>query len=130
MPGNMGVGSRSNLDSRRPSSANCFALEELLEQTREQRSMQRFSLHLPVSVGGQRITAETRDVSSRGICFYSEAHLQPGSDVEFTLTLPSEITMTEEISVHCSGKVVRVDEGPDGKMAIAAQIEHYQFAAD
>lgn len=91
--------------------------------------MQRFSLHLPVTVGEQS-AAETRDVSSRGICFYSESPIQPGSQIEFTLTLPSEITMTDDIAVQCRGKVVRLDEGPDGKIAVAAQIEHYQFVGD
>jgi hypothetical protein len=92
--------------------------------------MQRFSLHLPVAVGDPAVNAQTRDVSSRGVCFYSDAPLQPGAQIEFTLTLPSEITMTADIQVRCRGKVVRLDEGPNGKMTVAAQIEHYQFAAD
>ena len=96
----------------------------------EKRSMQRFTLQLPVAVGGEGAVAETRDVSSRGICFVSDRRLQPGAEVEFTLTLPPDITMTEKIEVHCRGRVVRVDETKDGKLAIAAKIEQYRFAGE
>ncbi len=94
----------------------------------DKRTTRRFNLHLPVSVQGPaQLDAQTRDVSSRGICFYTEKHMEPGSPVEFTLTLPPEITMTEAIQVHCKGRVVRVEEATDGRLAIAAQISQYQF---
>lgn len=94
----------------------------------EKRGTRRFALKLPVTVRGpQPHVAQTRDVSSRGICFYTDKRIEPGSDLEFTLTLPPEITMTEAIEVQCSGKVVRVEETPGGKLAIAAQIDQYQF---
>jgi hypothetical protein len=42
--------------------------------------------------------------------------------------LPPEITLTESIHVRCQGKIVRVDEpGEDGKVAVAAVIEEYEF---
>jgi hypothetical protein len=49
--------------------------------------------------------------------------------IEFTLTLPPEITLTESIRVRCKGKVVRVDDG-DGKVAVAAVIDEYEFLAE
>ncbi len=96
------------------------------------RASRRFAMRLPVelqSAGGVAITEKThtRDISSRGICFYTDARIEPGSEVEFTLTLPPEITMTEAIQVHCKGKVLRVEEIPGGRLAIAAQINQYQF---
>ncbi len=95
----------------------------------EKRTARRFNLQLPVSIRDKDnlMTANTRDISSRGICFYTEARMEAGSEVEFTLTLPPEITMTEAIQVHCKGKVVRVEEIAGGRMAIAAQINQYQF---
>ena len=95
----------------------------------EKRTARRFNLQLPVSVRDKNIhsQANTRDISSRGICFYTDSRMEAGSDVEFTLTLPPEITMTEAIQVHCKGKVVRVEEVEGGKVAIAAQINQYQF---
>ena len=99
----------------------------------EKRSTRRFALRLPVAVtyaqdGGTEKAAETRDVSARGICFYLDTAIANGSPIEFTLTLPPEITLTESIRVRCKGKVVRVNEaGADGKVAVAAIIEEYEF---
>jgi predicted lipoprotein len=51
-----------------------------------------------------------------------------GTGIEFTLTLPPEITLTESICVRCKGKVVRVeDTARDGKVAVAAVIDEYEF---
>ena len=99
----------------------------------EKRSTRRFALRLPVSVnydqdGTQERPAQTRDVSARGICFYLDSPIQAGAPIEFTLTLPPEITLTESIHVRCKGKVVRVDEAStDGKVAVAGVIEEYEF---
>ena len=74
------------------------------------------------------LTAQTRDVSARGICFYMDSPLTTGADIEFTLTLPPEITLTESIRVQCKGRVVRVEDSSDaGKVTVAAVIEEYEF---
>src|SRR5213594_3236406 len=105
-------------------------------QTAEKRATRRFALRLPVSVNysgntGAALSAQTRDVSARGICFYMDSPLTSGSDIEFTLTLPPEITLTESIRVRCRGKVVRVDEGTaNGKVAVAAVIDEYKFLSE
>ena len=99
----------------------------------ERRATRRFGLRLPVSVNYNQSTTQdaaaiSRDVSARGICFYVDSAVEAGAPIEFTLTLPPEITLTESIHVRCKGKVVRVDEpGPDGKVAVAAVIEEYEF---
>ena len=105
----------------------------MAEAEHEKRATRRFALRLPVSVtysedGATEKTAQTRDVSARGICFYVDSAIAAGSVIEFTLTLPPEITLTESIRVRCKGKVVRVDDGgPEGKVAVAAVIEEYEF---
>ena len=101
----------------------------------EQRSTRRFSLRLPVSVkfseSGPEKTAQTRDVSARGICFYLDTPISEGSEIEFTLTLPPEITLTDSIRVHCKGKIVRVDPNQaNGRVGVAAIIERYEFLAE
>lgn len=102
----------------------------------EQRVTRRFSLRLPLAVKYsdglvQERVAQTRDVSARGVCFYMDTSISEGSDIEFTLTLPPEITLTESIRVHCKGRVVRVDPaGPGGKIGIAAIIDRYEFLAE
>ena len=102
----------------------------------EKRATRRFALRLPVSVNysnhsSQERDAQTRDVSARGICFYLDESIAAGSGIEFTLTLPPEITLTEAIRVRCKGKVVRVDPIPsNGKMAVAAIIDEYEFLSE
>lgn len=98
----------------------------------DQRAMQRFPLQLPVTIKYPQAMGEansqTRDVSARGICFYMDSRLDPGAAIEFTLTLPAEVTLTEAAKVRCKGKVVRVESpAASGKMAIAAKIEQYEF---
>jgi hypothetical protein len=57
--------------------------------------------------------------------------MQAGSALDFTLTLPPEITLTESIRVRCKGRVMRVESGgPNSKMAVAAVIDEYEFLAD
>lgn len=102
----------------------------------EKRAIRRFTLQLPVTVtakSGERLetTAESRDVSSHGICFYCDTALEAESAIEFMLTLPTEVTMTEPLQVRCTGKVVRVENGRgEGKFAVAAVISNYEFVAD
>jgi len=108
----------------------------MAETQQEKRTTRRFALRLPVTVtytenGSQEKNAQTRDVSARGICFYLDSTIQAGAAIEFTLTLPPEVTLTESIRVHCKGKVVRVDQGtPDGKVAVAAVIDEYEFLSE
>jgi PilZ domain len=105
-------------------------------QQAEKRATRRFALRLPVSVdysgeGVPPLIAQTRDVSARGICFYLDAPMSTGSAIEFTLTLPPEITLTESIRVRCKGKVVRVDDGlVDAKIPVAAVIDEYEFLSE
>ena len=99
----------------------------------ERRGEQRFPLRLPVVVksiddGIQEEASVTRDVSARGAFFYLEGHLAEGTPIELVLTLPAEITLTENIRVRCRGKVVRVVGGTNGgKTGVAAMIEQYDF---
>ena len=109
----------------------------MAETTQEnKRATRRFALRLPVSVtysqdGEQERAAQTRDVSARGICFYLDSAIATGSAIEFTLTLPPEITLTESIRVRCKGKVVRVVGTINGgKTGIAAVIDQYDFATE
>jgi PilZ domain len=104
----------------------------MAEPQQEKRGARRFALRVPVTVNhGENPNneiAQIRDVSARGICFYLESAVTQGSPIGFTLTLPPEITLTESIRVQCKGHVVRVDDArPDGKLAVAAVIEEYEF---
>jgi hypothetical protein len=107
----------------------------MADAQQEKRATRRFALRLPVSVsysedGTQEKSAQTRDVSARGICFYVDSAIAAGAPIEFTLTLPPEITLTESIRVKCKGKVVRIDDGAEGKVAVAAVIDEYEFLSE
>ena len=99
----------------------------------EKRAARRFALHIPVTVAPdekrpQNAVGQIRDVSARGICFYLEFAVAQGAPIAFTLTLPPEITLTDSIRVHCKGRVVRVEDfGENGRVAVAAVIEEYEF---
>ena len=104
-----------------------------MSEAQEKRAARRFALRIPVSVArGENIksseSAQLRDVSARGVCFYLDSPIEQGSPIGFTLTLPPEITLTESIRVQCKGRVVRI-ESPEvtGKLAVAAVIEEYEF---
>ncbi len=105
------------------------------DSANDKRATRRFALRLPVTVrygeNEPEHVAQTRDVSARGICFYVDSAIQAGSAIDFTLTLPPEITLTESIRVRCKGRVVRVEGGnPATKLAVAAVIDEYEFLAD
>ncbi len=107
----------------------------MAEAQSEQRATRRFALRLPVTIkftdGGVAETqAQTRDVSARGVFFYMDSKIAEGSVIEFTLTLPPEITLTESIRVRCRGRVVRVDQSATQKVGIGAVIEQYDFVSE
>ena len=105
----------------------------MAEAQEEKRAARRFALRIPVSIarGEEKNygeSAEIRDVSARGISLYLDSPIEQGSPIGFTLTLPPEITLTESIRVQCKGRVVRIeDNSVEGKMAVAAVIEEYEF---
>jgi PilZ domain len=110
-------------------------VEAQQDQDNDKRSTRRFALRLPVTVrygeNDEEHAAQTRDVSARAICFFVDSAIQAGSAIDFTLTLPPEITLTESIRVRCKGRVVRVEGGtPANKMAVAAIIDEYEFLPD
>lgn len=108
----------------------------MAEAQQEKRAARRFALRIPVTVSrgensGLSEPAQIRDVSARGISLYLDSPIEQGSPLGFTLTLPPEITLTESIRVQCKGHVVRVENNlSDGKLAVAAVIEEYEFVPE
>ncbi len=96
----------------------------------ERRGAQRFELHLPLAVhfDGRTVPGFTQDLSGRGIFFYAETALLQGAVVELTFTMPSEITLAENIPVRCSGRVLRASASQAGQRSgIAVQLDSYQY---
>jgi hypothetical protein len=77
------------------------------------------------SKGGEK-KAETRDVSFRGLYFMTDNGVEVGSQIDFILTLPKQITLATDVHIRCTGLVLRV-EPHEGATGVAAQIERYEF---
>jgi PilZ domain len=97
----------------------------------EKRATRRFSLDLPISVkfvdsAKQELTGHTRDVSSRGVYMFLETEITVGAPLEFIMTLPREVTLSDPIRVRCTGKVLRVDK-LDEDQGVAVAIHKYEF---
>ena len=102
----------------------------------ERRMARRYDLSLPVNIR-MPITREpkphsgqTRDISTRGVYFMVKKDLAPGTEVDFTLTLPAEITRGTEVFVRAHGRVIRVDKRSDDDhetIGVAAVIERYDI---
>src|SRR5208282_3117960 len=96
----------------------------------ERRGAQRFEVQLPLSVhfDGRTVPGFTQDLSGRGVFFYAETALPLGSVVELTFTMPSEITLTENMPVRCRGRVLRALAGQAGQRSgIAVQLDSYEY---
>jgi PilZ domain len=98
----------------------------------ERRAAQRFDYQLPISIKVVGIEGEvhgcTQDLSARGAFFYTEAPISEGSELELTLLMPAEITLTASMPVRCRGKVLRVArQGGSTKIGVAVQLAGYEF---
>lgn len=98
----------------------------------ERRTSRRFTMALPLTLrlhdpsGAVEKQGETRDVSFRGLYFWTEQELETGNPIEFVLTLPKEITLTRDVNIHCFGRVIRVETQSHAR-GVAARIERYEF---
>ena len=97
----------------------------------ERRGAQRFELHLPLAVHfeGRTVPGFTQNLSGRGIFFYAETALPEGAVVELTFTMPSEITLGENMPVRCRGRVLRAAGHSQGgqRTGIAVQLDAYEY---
>jgi hypothetical protein len=97
----------------------------------ERRAAPRTLITLPVRLRTPaeepEITAETRDISTNGVFFYTEGRLAEGSTLELVLILPSELTAGEKGWVCCQSRVLRVEKTPGQKFGVAAQIQRMNF---
>ena len=99
------------------------------------RTGKRFPLQLPIKIHKESESGEhagvTGNLSAAGVYIRADAALEVGSNVEFEITLPPEVTGTKEsVVVQCRGRVVRTDE-PAGSArdarGVACVIDSYDF---
>ena len=102
----------------------------------EARTGKRFPLELPIKIhkeseGGEH-SGVTGNLSAAGVYIRADAALEVGSNVEFEITLPPEVTGAKEnVVVQCRGRVVRTDQPPAGgtkeSRGVACVIDSYDF---
>jgi|FLYL01.1.fsa_nt_gi hypothetical protein len=107
-----------------------------VKSLQEQRKQRRYDLRLPIeviSMGSHtvRSVTETRNLSSCGVLFFSEAEVPIGEQIEYTITLPGR-QEEDPVRIRCMGKVVRSEErAPAGdsqpQYSVAATMERYEF---
>jgi hypothetical protein len=100
------------------------------------RTGKRFPLELPIKIHGAEESGEhsgmTGNLSAAGVYIRADASLEIGTNVEFEIALPPEVTGAKEtVIVQCKGRVVRTD-GPVGtdpkdQRGVACVIDSYDF---
>jgi hypothetical protein len=97
----------------------------------ERRMMRRFDMRLPAVVRldqENEFHTETQNVSARGVFFYLNRPVPPGTPCEVTLTFPPHITLTDAVRVRFTARVIRVESPlPSERVGTAAMIEDYEF---
>jgi PilZ domain len=122
-----------HLDWQRKARQMLFESESATPQVNDRRTMRRFDMRLPALVkvtgeGYHELLTETQNVSARGVFFYLDRPVTPGTKVEVTLTLPSHVTLTDAVRVRFTARVVRVQSPlPASRIGVAALIEQYEF---
>ena len=87
----------------------------------------KLALHLKTEDG--IIEATTRDISSNGLLFVTANLPRIGSNIEFSMNMPSEVMGSPtDVFIHCTGRVVRHHHSDEESMA-AAVIDQYVLRA-
>lgn len=104
---------------------------------RDQRRNQRYNLKLPFELirTGSHVVGkigETRNLSSGGVLFTSDADVYVGQPIEFMITLPTG-SEGAPVRLRCVGKVVRLEK-PASEVeevtvpsSVAATLERFEF---
>src|SRR5260370_7785096 len=98
----------------------------------DRREARRFTMNLPMRVlpseaKGRELNAQTRDVSYRGLYFLADANFKIGSEIDFVITLPEQVTQSGDVNIRCQGQIVLVEPTQNTPVAIPAKIHPYQF---
>ncbi len=94
----------------------------------EARTGKRFPLELPIKIQGRDEGGVTGNMSAAGVYIRGNPALEVGSNVEFEIALPPELTGgAESVVVQCKGRVVRKDSEGGAENGVACVIDSYDF---
>ena len=97
------------------------------QSKRNHRRAERYPYRIPTSVrhpnASNRAMATTGNLSEKGVFFFFDDKVEPGTDIELIMIMPPEIPEYARRWVCCNARVVRVEEQPGEKqVGIAAEI--------
>jgi hypothetical protein len=90
----------------------------------ERRNQQRIHFEAPATVTSGRhcIAASTKNISYRGLFFFTDARFELGSEIDAVIVLPEEVGLPLSGMVCCHGRIARSD--PDsGQYGVAVEID-------
>jgi PilZ domain len=98
----------------------------------EARTGKRFPVALPIRLDGDDATAEpvgsTHDMSAAGVYLVLDRTMDPGSIITFVMTIPADaIGAPQDMTVRCTGRVIRSDPKGPRQNGVACVIDSYEF---
>jgi PilZ domain len=99
----------------------------------ERRLAERFDLKIPLRVRIARAaaldhTAESLNISKRGIYFATDLPLSQGTPVHLVFKMPEEVTHKPACEWRCTGHVVHVqpNSSPKGAICVGVRFDCYE----
>ena len=94
----------------------------------ERRLAKRFGLKIPLRVriaksAALEYTAESLNISTRGIYFATDLPVSKGTPVHLTFEMPEEVTHKPASEWHCTGHVVHVEPNSSSQRATCVGVE-------
>ena len=95
-------------------------------KSKERRNQRRIRFESPATVtaGQHSIAASTKDISDRGLFFFTDARLDLGSEIDMVIMLPEEVGLPLSGMVCCHGRIVRSDSA-SGQYGVAVEIDRF-----
>jgi PilZ domain len=101
----------------------------------DRRLAERYKVKTPLRVrlwksAVPECTAESVDLSQRGIYFATNSEMRKGETVEVFFNMPEEIVGEPPVEWRCTGHVVRVEaiSTPGGKQGVGVQFDCYEVS--
>ena len=103
----------------------------------DRRNETRVNLRIPLRyklIGNQSAgeqMAESENLSQRGVFMWTAFPLKVGAQVALKLRMPSEISGIPVSEVHCTARVIRIQESDSsGLVGVGLRIERYHVTAE
>lgn len=103
----------------------------------DRRDDTRVNVRIPLKfklIGNQSVgeqLGESENLSQRGVFMWTAYPLKPGTQLELKLRMPSEISGVRSSEVHCTARVVRIQESDSGGLVgVGLRIERYHSTAE